>query len=74
MPAPLEQRVLKLHCAEVHSCRCEAVFSSTDPSKLVELARHHGARVHGFTPAFYSPERLAAMARAATEGGGASHP
>jgi hypothetical protein len=29
---------------------------------MVEIAREHGARVHGFTPAWYSQPRLAAMA------------
>ncbi len=32
------------------------------PSDLVEIAREHGARVHGFTPAWYSQHRLASMA------------
>jgi hypothetical protein len=31
-------------------------------SDLVEIAREHGARVHGFTPVWYSQHRLASMA------------
>jgi hypothetical protein len=31
-------------------------------SELVEVAREHGTRAHGFTPAWYSQRRLAAMA------------
>jgi hypothetical protein len=31
-------------------------------SDLVEIAREHGMRAHGFTPAWYSEQRLASMA------------
>jgi hypothetical protein len=34
-------------------------------SELVEIAREHGARAHGFTPAWYSQRRLASMAAVA---------
>jgi hypothetical protein len=35
------------------------------PSDPVEIARAHGARVHGFTPVWYSEQRLASMAAVA---------
>lgn len=39
-------------------------------SDLVEVAREHGARVHGFTPAWYSEKRLASMAAVVSGSGG----
>lgn len=56
----------ELRCGDVHPCRCDQVFSGGNPRELVALARRHGELVHCFTPVFYSPERLAEMARAAT--------
>jgi hypothetical protein len=40
------------------------------PSDLVEIARAHGARVHGFTPVWYSEQRLASMAAVVAGGDG----
>jgi len=57
------QRTFRLRCADVHPCRCGAVFTGPDPTELVALAREHGELVHCFTPAYYRPERLAEMIR-----------
>jgi hypothetical protein len=35
---------------------------------LVEVAREHGARAHGFTGAWYSERRLASMAAVVAHG------
>jgi hypothetical protein len=37
---------------------------SNEREQLVALAREHGERAHGFTPVWYSADRLAAMAQA----------
>jgi hypothetical protein len=65
------QKKFELRCADAHGCRCGKVFSGSAPRELVALAREHGERVHCFTPAFYSPQRLAQMTKAA--GGGPSN-
>jgi hypothetical protein len=39
-------------------------------SELVEVAREHGARAHGFTPVWYSQQRLASMAAVAARSDG----
>jgi hypothetical protein len=41
------------------------VFYGAEPSALVAQACEHGALVHGFTPAYYTSERLASMSYAA---------
>ena len=41
-----------------------------DSGDLVEIAREHGARAHGFTGAWYSEQRLAAMAAVVAQSGG----
>ena len=38
------------------------MLHARDCSDLVEIAREHGARIRGFTPAWYSQQRLAAIA------------
>ena len=52
----------ELCCADVHRQGCAEMLQARRPSDLVEIAREHGARVHGFTPVWYSQARLAAMA------------
>jgi hypothetical protein len=50
-----------LRCADIHPVRCEEVFAAASPDDLVARVCDHGAGVHGFTPAFYSHERLSAI-------------
>jgi hypothetical protein len=66
--APVASRVsfphmFELRCAELHPVRCDARLSAPDLEGLVSLAREHGAFAHGFTPAWYSRGRLAAVER-----------
>lgn len=55
--------LFELLCAEVHPVRCDVRLRSASPQQLVRLACAHGAEAHGFTPAWYSSKRLAAMAK-----------
>jgi hypothetical protein len=57
--------VLELRCSDVHPHGCSEILCARSPSALVDLACEHGSRVHGFTPAWYSPSRLAVMAAVA---------
>jgi hypothetical protein len=63
--APFPQR-FELGCADVHPVRCNLALRSSNLEELVALVSAHGASAHGFTPVWYSPERVAAMATAAT--------
>jgi hypothetical protein len=60
----------ELCCADVHPHGCEEMLQARQPSELVEIARQHGASVHGFTPAWYSLERLASIAAVAARSNG----
>lgn len=40
--------------------------SVSEPALLAEVCEH-GEHTHGYTPAWYSPERLAAMAKLVRE-------
>ena len=70
--APVPSRVsfphmFELRCAELHPVRCDVQLSAPHLEGLVILAREHGASAHGFTPAWYSSRRLAAMAKVVTQ-------
>jgi predicted small metal-binding protein len=58
--APQEQ--FRLRCADVHPVGCDVELVSSSRDEVVVRACSHGARAHGFTPAWYSPGRLAAIA------------
>jgi hypothetical protein len=49
-------------CAELHPIRCEVRLHAANVDGLLDRAREHGMFDHGFTPAWYSSERLSAMA------------
>ena len=66
--SPLARTLFEFRCADVHPFGCQTLLSGVTPTELVACAREHGARVHGFTPAFYRPERIAAMVGAASNG------
>ena len=55
-------RSFELCCADVHPQGCAEMLYARDSSDLVDVAREHGARVHGFTPVWYSRQRLASIA------------
>jgi hypothetical protein len=50
----------EVRCADVHSGASRRRYARNSPAML-SLACEHGALVHGFTPAWYSPDRLAAI-------------
>ena len=56
----------ELRCADVHPAGCEEALRARSAHYLVALARDHGGLVHGFTPVWYSSERLASIAAAIT--------
>jgi len=56
----------ELRCTDVHPCGCEEALRARSAHDLVALACEHGGLVHGFTPVWYSSERLASIAAAVT--------
>jgi hypothetical protein len=56
---------MSLCCADVHPVLCNAKWVSPNANELVENAVAHGEAAHGFTPAYYSPDRIATICRAA---------
>ena len=56
----------ELRCADVHPFGCEEALRAPSAHGLVSLACEHGGLAHGFTPAWYSSERLASIAAAIT--------
>ena len=62
-------QVLQTHevrCADVHPVRCNMALSASTDEALTDRVRAHGASVHGFTPVWYSRERIAAITNAST--------
>ena len=60
----------ELCCYDMHPHGCAEILHATHPGDMVEIAREHGARAHGFTPAWYSEQRLASMAAVVARSGG----
>ena len=56
---------VNLRCADVHPVRCDTEWVGPNANDLVARAVEHGAAAHGFTPAWYTPNRIAAIHRAA---------
>jgi hypothetical protein len=52
----------ELRCDDVQPVRCDIQFRAASPERVLALACEHGAQAHCYTPAWYSPRRLAAMA------------
>ena len=52
----------ELRCADVHPLRCDERLRARTLAELIEIVVAHGARSHGFTPAWYSHERRRAIA------------
>ena len=52
----------RLRCADAHPIGCDVELVSSSREDVVFRACSHGASAHGFTPAWYSPGRLAAIA------------
>ena len=56
------RRRFELCCADVYPLGCNELLHAGRAGELFRIACEHGARVHGFTPAWYSPQRLAVIA------------
>lgn len=63
---PPRQR-FELRCADIHQVRCDDMLQAASAQSVVALACEHGALAHGFTRVWYSPKRLAVMAKAVTQ-------
>jgi predicted small metal-binding protein len=63
-PRALQTR--EVCCADVHPVRCNAALRASSNEALTDRVRAHGSSVHGFTPVWYSRERLAAITEACT--------
>ena len=61
------ERRFELRCADVVPVRCEEIFCAHCASEAIGLACEHGKLIHGFTPGWYTPERLVLMAGTVTE-------
>jgi predicted small metal-binding protein len=59
---PVALRAPEVRCSEVHPVRCNEALRASSLEALTDRVRAHGASVHGFTPAWYSRERIAAIA------------
>ena len=56
----------EVRCADVHPVRCNVALRASSDEALTDRVRAHGASVHGFTPVWYSRERIAAITDAST--------
>ena len=51
----------ELRCGEVHPVRCDVAIHAMSRAEVTRRMRDHGAIVHGFTPSWYQPARVASM-------------
>jgi hypothetical protein len=65
-PVRARAPLLHLRCADVLPVLCDASWHLPRQEDLVARAHAHGGTAHGYTPVWYSAERLAAMAQAVT--------
>ena len=54
----------ELRCGDVHPVRCNVALRAVSREELTTRVCAHGAIVHGFTPSWYHPARIATIARA----------
>jgi predicted small metal-binding protein len=54
-----------LRCGEVHPVRCNVEIRAISREEVTIRMRDHGAMVHGFTPSWYHPARVASMSACA---------
>jgi hypothetical protein len=54
----------ELRCGEVHPVRCNVAIHAMSREEVTSRMRAHGAIVHGFTPSWYHPARIATIERA----------
>jgi hypothetical protein len=51
-------QAFEVRCADIHPGGCGTALRAERPGDVVALACEHGALAHGFTPVWYSAERL----------------
>jgi hypothetical protein len=56
----------EIRCADVHPVRCNVALRAPTSKALTDCVCAHGASAHGFTPTWYSRDRLAAISEACT--------
>jgi predicted small metal-binding protein len=61
---PEQPQRFELCCGDVHPVRCNLALRDTSREELTNRMCAHGANVHGFTPAWYHPARVARIERA----------
>jgi predicted small metal-binding protein len=61
---PEQRHKFELRCGEVHPVRCNVVIRAMSREDVTRRMRAHGAIVHGFTPSWYQPARIATIERA----------
>jgi hypothetical protein len=54
----------ELMCNFLHPQQCDALLLGGSVAQVVEAAMAHGAVAHGYTPVWYSHDRVAAMSAA----------
>jgi hypothetical protein len=59
---PEVPRTCEVRCGDVHPVCCEVALRASNHVALIDRVRAHGASVHGFTPVWYSRERIAGIA------------
>jgi predicted small metal-binding protein len=64
MTPELPRQRLELRCGDVHPVRCHVALRATDRDELTRRMCAHGALIHGFTPNWYNPARIASIAQA----------
>jgi hypothetical protein len=52
----------EVRCADVHPVQCKVELRASSNGALTDCVRAHGASVHGFTPVWYSRERITRIA------------
>jgi predicted small metal-binding protein len=51
-------------CGDVHPVRCNVMLRASNGGTLTDRVRAHGASAHGFTPVWYTRERIIAISGA----------
>jgi len=57
-------QAFELRCADVHPVNCKVAIRAMSREEVTSRMRAHGAIVHGFTPSWYQPARIATIERA----------
>ena len=66
MTTPELPQTREVQCADIHPVRCNVALRASSNDALSDRVRAHGSSAHGFTPAWYSRERIARITEAST--------